>query len=193
MKKICIYAGSNLGNRPAFKEQALELGKELVKRNMELVYGGSCVGLMGEVANQVLALGGKVTGVMPRGLFKGEIVHTDLTELIEVDTMHQRKAAMAELADGFIALPGGYGTLEELFEAICWAQIGIHQKPVGVLNIDGFYSPLIELARHTAREGFMDPSNVELILSAEQASDLLDRMESYQPISIGNKWKQLEE
>lgn len=193
MKKVCVYAGSNLGNRPAFKEQAIELGKELVKRNIELVYGGSCVGLMGEVANQVLALGGKVTGVMPRGLFKGEIVHTSLTELIEVDTMHQRKAAMSELADGFIALPGGYGTLEELFEAICWAQIGIHQKPVGVLNIEGFYSPLIELARHTAQEGFMDPSNVGLILSAEQAADLLDRMENYQPISIGNKWKQLEE
>ena len=106
-----------------------------VENDYELVYGGSCVGLMGEVANEVLRLGGRVTGVMPRGLFRGEIVHTGLTELIEVETMHERKAKMAELADAFIALPGGYGTFEELFEVVCWSQIGIHNKPVGLLNI----------------------------------------------------------
>ncbi len=122
MRKICVFAGSNLGERPEFKEQAIQLGKMFVENEYELVYGGSCVGLMGEVANEVLRLGGRVTGVMPRGLFRGEIVHTGLTELIEVETMHERKAKMAELADAFIALPGGYGTFEELFEVVCWSQ-----------------------------------------------------------------------
>lgn len=128
MKKICVYAGSNLGAQPEFQAHARQLGEEIVKNGFELIYGGSRIGLMGEVADTVLTLGGTVTGVMPKGLFAGEIVHTGLSELIEVEDMHQRKATMNGLADGFIALPGGYGTFEELFEALCWAQIGIHKK-----------------------------------------------------------------
>ncbi|MBO1580325.1 TIGR00730 family Rossman fold protein [Bacillus sp. XF8] len=191
MRKICVFAGSNLGERPEFKEQAIKLGEVLVQNNCELVYGGSCVGLMGEVANEVLRLGGRVTGVMPRGLFRGEIVHEGLTELIEVETMHERKAKMGELADAFIALPGGYGTFEELFEVVCWSQIGIHDKPVGLLNIKDFYSPILQMIDRAAEEGFMNPSNKELIVSATTADELIQKMKDYKRPVMGNKWKQL--
>ncbi|EOV9528120.1 TIGR00730 family Rossman fold protein [Bacillus cytotoxicus] len=191
MRKICVFAGSNLGERPEFKEQAIKLGKMLVQNHYELVYGGSCVGLMGEVANEVLRLGGRVTGVMPRGLFRGEIVHEGLTELIEVETMHERKAKMGELADAFIALPGGYGTFEELFEVVCWSQIGIHDKPVGLLNVKDFYEPILQMVDRAAEEGFMNPSNKELIVSADDAEELLRQLKHYQRPVMGNKWKQL--
>ncbi|MCI0767926.1 TIGR00730 family Rossman fold protein [Bacillus sp. TL12] len=186
-----MFAGSNLGERSEFKEQAIKLGEVLVQNNYELVYGGSCVGLMGEVANEVLRLGGRVTGVMPRGLFRGEIVHEGLTELIEVETMHERKAKMGELADAFIALPGGYGTFEELFEVVCWSQIGIHDKPVGLLNIKGFYEPILQMVDRAAEEGFMNPSNKELIVSATTADELIQKMQDYKRPVMGNKWKQL--
>ncbi|MBO1623799.1 TIGR00730 family Rossman fold protein [Bacillus arachidis] len=191
MRKICVFAGSNLGERPEFREQAIKLGELLVQNDFELVYGGSCVGLMGEVANEVLRLGGHVTGVMPRGLFRGEIVHEGLTELIEVETMHERKAKMGELADAFIALPGGYGTFEELFEVVCWSQIGIHDKPVGLLNIKDFYGPILQMVNRAAEEGFMNPSNKELIVSADNAEELLLHMKNYKRPVMGNKWKQL--
>ncbi|AWC34463.1 TIGR00730 family Rossman fold protein [Bacillus cytotoxicus] len=191
MRKICVFAGSNLGERPEFKEQAIKLGQMLVQNHYELVYGGSCVGLMGEVANEVLRLGGRVTGVMPRGLFRGEIVHEGLTELIEVETMHERKAKMGELADAFIALPGGYGTFEELFEVVCWSQIGIHDKPVGLLNVKDFYEPILQMVNRAAEEGFMNPSNKELIVSADDAEELLRHLKNYQRPVMGNKWKQL--
>ncbi|MDM5190679.1 TIGR00730 family Rossman fold protein [Bacillus sp. DX4.1] len=191
MRKICVFAGSNLGERAEFQVQARRLGEVLVQNNCELVYGGSCVGLMGEVANEVLRLGGRVTGVMPRGLFRGEIVHEGLTELIEVETMHERKAKMGELADAFIALPGGYGTFEELFEVVCWSQIGIHEKPVGLLNIEAFYSPLLQMIERAAEEGFMNPSNKELLVSAATADELISSMKNYKRPVMGNKWKQL--
>ncbi|WP_090694904.1 TIGR00730 family Rossman fold protein [Bacillus sp. 166amftsu] len=191
MRKICVFAGSNLGERTEFREQAIKLGELLVQNDFELVYGGSCVGLMGEVANEVLRLGGRVTGVMPRGLFRGEIVHEGLTELIEVETMHERKAKMGELADAFIALPGGYGTFEELFEVVCWSQIGIHDKPVGLLNIKDFYGPILQMVNRAAEEGFMNPSNKELIVSADNAEELLLHMKNYKRPVMGNKWKQL--
>lgn len=191
MKKICVFAGSNLGEREEFAVQARKLGEMLVKNGYELVYGGSCVGLMGEVADEVLKLGGRVTGVMPRGLFRGEIVHEGLTELIEVATMHERKAKMAELADAFIALPGGYGTFEELFEVVCWSQIGIHEKPVGVLNVADFYAPLLEMIEKTAEEGFMNPSNKELIVAGETAEELLTKLKNYERPVMGTKWRQL--
>lgn len=191
MKRICVFAGSNVGERPEFQAEARQLGEILVQNNIELVYGGSCVGLMGEVANQVLGLGGRVTGVMPRGLFRGEIVHQDLTELIEVETMHERKAKMSELADAFIALPGGYGTFEELFEVVCWSQIGIHEKPVGLLNIAEFYTPLLQMVDRAAEEGFMNPSNKELLVSAKTANELIPKMKEYKRPVMGNKWKQL--
>ncbi|MEI4830054.1 TIGR00730 family Rossman fold protein [Bacillus sp. FJAT-53711] len=191
MKRICVFAGSNVGERPEFQAEARQLGEILVQNNIELVYGGSCVGLMGEVANQVLELGGRVTGVMPRGLFRGEIVHQGLTELIEVETMHERKAKMSELADAFIALPGGYGTFEELFEVVCWSQIGIHEKPVGLLNIAEFYTPLLQMVDRAAEEGFMNPSNKELLVSAKTANELVPKMKEYKRPVMGNKWKQL--
>lgn len=191
MKRICVFAGSNVGERPEFQAEARQLGEILVQNNIELVYGGSCVGLMGEVANQVLELGGRVTGVMPRGLFRGEIVHQGLTELIEVETMHERKAKMSELADAFIALPGGYGTFEELFEVVCWSQIGIHEKPVGLLNITEFYTPLLQMVERAAEEGFMNPSNKELFVSAKTANELIPKMKEYKRPVMGNKWKQL--
>ena len=191
MKRICVFAGSNVGERLEFQTEARQLGKILVQNNIELVYGGSCVGLMGEVANQVLELGGRVTGIMPRGLFRGEIVHHGLTELIEVETMHERKSKMSELADAFIALPGGYGTFEELFEVVCWSQIGIHEKPVGLLNIAEFYTPLLQMVDRAAAEGFMNPSNKELLVSAQTANELIVEMKSYKRPVMGNKWKQL--
>ncbi|MGG0188147.1 TIGR00730 family Rossman fold protein [Bacillus rhizoplanae] len=191
MKRICVFAGSNVGERPEFQAEARQLGEILVQNNIELVYGGSCVGLMGEVANQVLELGGRVTGVMPRGLFRGEIVHQGLTELIEVETMHERKAKMSELADAFIALPGGYGTFEELFEVVCWSQIGIHEKPVGLLNIAEFYTPLLQMVDRAAEEGFMNPSNKKLLVSAKTANELIPKMKEYKRPVMGNKWKQL--
>lgn len=192
MKRICVFAGSNIGEKEEYSIQARELGKLLVKNNFDLVYGGSCVGLMGEVANEVLKNGGNAIGVMPKSLFKGEIVHQSLTELIEVDTMHERKAKMSELSDSFIALPGGYGTFEELFEAVCWSQIGIHQKPVGILNIDNFYDPVLNMVNHAANEGFMNPSNKELLITAPDAGQLLDKMMNYERPDLGLKWKQLE-
>ncbi|WP_369903433.1 TIGR00730 family Rossman fold protein [Bacillus manliponensis] len=186
-----MFAGSNLGEREEFTVQARKLGELLVENDYELVYGGSCVGLMGEVANEVLQHGGRVTGVMPRGLFRGEIVHEGLTELIEVETMHERKAKMVELADAFIALPGGYGTFEELFEVVCWSQIGIHEKPVGVLNVADFYAPLLQMVEKAAEEGFMNPSNKGLIVAGETAEELLMRMKHYERPVMGTKWKQL--
>ncbi|MFD3448749.1 TIGR00730 family Rossman fold protein [Microbacteriaceae bacterium 4G12] len=192
MKRICVFAGSNLGERPEFTIHARQLGKEIVQNGFELVYGGSQTGLMGELANEVLALGGNVIGVMPKGLFRGEVVHRGLSQLIEVDSMHERKAKMSELADGYIALPGGYGTFEELFEVICWAQIGIHKKPIGLFNIENYYTPLLAMVKHAAVEGFMNESHQDLIVSDVTASDLLHKMKTYTPPVMGNKWKQLD-
>ena len=175
MKRICVYSGSNVGNLPAFSKIAEDLGIELATRNIELVYGGSSVGLMSIVANACLSAGGKVIGVTPRNLFRREIAHQGLTELREVETMHERKSTMAQLSDGFIALPGGVGTYEELFEAICWAQIGIHQKPVGILNVEGFYDPLIQMVENAIRFGFMPPQNIKLMMVETEVKPLIQR------------------
>jgi uncharacterized protein (TIGR00730 family) len=191
MKRICVFAGSNLGTNPEYKVGAQHLGTVIADNGLELVYGGSNVGLMAEVANQVLAHGGAVIGVMPTNLFKGEIVHTGLTQLIEVQDMHERKATMNRLSDAFIALPGGYGTFEELFEVVCWAQIGIHRKPVGVLNVDGYFSPLLNMVHHAVQAGFVQETHKELLLSASDAASLLEKMKDYQPPIFGNKWEQL--
>jgi uncharacterized protein (TIGR00730 family) len=147
VKQLAVFCGSSNGASEAYKEGAIQLGKELAKRNITLVYGGASVGIMGAVANTVLNEGGKVIGVIPRLLEEREISHQHLTELHTVDTMHERKSKMAELADGFIALPGGPGTLEEFFEIFTWAQIGLHQKPCGLLNINQYYNPLIASVR----------------------------------------------
>lgn len=193
MKRICVFAGSNPGVHTAFSESAEQLGYELLARKLDLVYGGSKLGLMGRVANTVLDGGGHVIGVMPTGLFRGEIVHTNLTELHEVSTMHERKAKMNELADGFIALPGGYGTFEEIFEVVSWGQIGIHNKPIGLLNVEGYYTPVMELVKHATEAGFIPETATPLLICESDPAVLLDRMHEYRPPEKVNKWSELPE
>lgn len=188
---LCIYAGSNLGNNPAYAAGAKQLADALIRRNCGLVYGGSAIGLMGVIADRMLAKGGCVTGVMPQGLILGEMVHKDLTHLIEVDDMHARKDKMNELSDGFIALPGGIGTFDELFEILCWAQIGIHHKPIGLLNSDGYFDPLLHLIQYSIDHEFANQSNLKLLCVADDPDRLLDKMNAYTPPDLGNKWRQL--
>ncbi|EDU38699.1 TIGR00730 family Rossman fold protein [Clostridium sporogenes] len=191
MKRICVYSGSNLGLRSEYKESAKLLGKILAENKIELVYGGSKIGLMGEISNEVLRNNGKVIGVMPKGLFSGEMVHENLTKLIEVENMHERKQTMAELSDGFIALPGGLGTFEELFEVLSWAQLGIHKKPIGILNISNFFDPLLHMIKNTCTEGFMNESNIKLISVSDTPSELIKQMKNYVPPLMENKWREL--
>lgn len=193
MKRICVFAGSNPGTKPEFGQAAEELGKELLARKLDLVYGGSRMGLMGRVANTVLSGGGCAIGVMPTGLFRGEIVHTNLTELHEVTSMHERKAKMNDLADGFIALPGGYGTFEEIFEVVSWGQIGIHGKPIGLLNVEGYYNPVMEMVHHATEAGFIPKTATPLLLCESDPAVLLDRMRDYTPPEKVNKWSELTE
>lgn len=190
MKSICIFAGSNLGNSPVFKEKTQELGRVIAEKGFSIIYGGSKNGLMGVIASEVLKYGGKVIGIMPRGLIKGENVHSNLTQLIEVDTMHERKAKMSELADGYIALPGGLGTFEELFEVLCWAQIGIHKKPIGVFNINEYYDPFLNLVSHSIQSGFSNDAPDRIINSSSDPDTLLTNMMNYVPDISEYKWKQ---
>ncbi|WP_061316857.1 TIGR00730 family Rossman fold protein [Clostridium botulinum] len=191
MKRICVYSGSNLGLRSEYKESAKLLGKILAENKIELIYGGSRIGLMGEISNEVLRNNGKVIGVMPKGLFSGEMVHENLTKLIEVENMHERKQTMAELSDGFIALSGGLGTFEELFEVLSWAQLGIHKKPIGILNISNFFDPLLHMIKNTCTEGFMNESNIKLISVSDTPSELIKQMKNYVPPLMENKWREL--
>lgn len=193
MQRICVYAGSNMGVRQEYQQAAQALGKELVARSLGLVYGGGRVGLMGVIADTVLAEGGEVIGVMPRALFPKEVAHQDVTTLYEVDSMHERKAMMADLADGFIALPGGSGTYDELFEILTWGQLGIHQKPIGLLNVAGYFNPLLALMTHTVIEGFVSSYHVNLLLHKETPSDLLDALATYVPPPRQSKWTELTE
>lgn len=191
MNRICVYSGSNFGNRPEYKQAALQLGELLEQKGIELVYGGSNVGLMGELSGQVLKNDGKVIGVMPKGLFPKEIVNGNLTQFFEVADMHERKKKMAELSDGFIALPGGVGTYEELFEILSWAQLKIHSKPVGILNIANFFDPLLDMIHKAIQEGFMNPSNAKLLLVDSDPNKLLEKMAAYSPPELGIKWLDL--
>lgn len=184
MKRICVYCGSSPGNAPEYAEGAKELAKLLAEQDIALVYGGASIGIMGEIADAVLAAGGEVIGVMPKALADKEIAHKGLSELIIVESMHERKSIMAELADGFIALPGGLGTLDELFEMLTWAQLGFHQKPCGALNINAYYQKLVEFLQHTAEEGFVKPQHQELLLVEEQPKALLQSMQNYKPRAI---------
>lgn len=193
MKRICVFAGSNPGAKPEYSQAAEALGKALLARKLDLVYGGSKLGLMGRVANAVLSGGGSAIGVMPTGLFRGEIVHTELTELYEVTSMHERKAKMNDLADGFIALPGGYGTFEEIFEVVSWGQIGIHAKPIGLLNVEGYYNPVMEMVQHATEAGFIPKTATPLLLCERDPEILLDRMRDYTPPEKINKWTELTE
>jgi len=184
MKRIAVFCGSSTGASPMYLEGAAELGKELAKRDLELVYGGSCVGLMGAVADAVLENGGKAIGVLPNFLAKKEIAHKGLSELIVVDSMHERKAKMADLADGFITLPGGAGTLEEFFEIYTWAQLGLHQKPCGILNTNNYYDPLIRLIHHMADAAFLQEKFRNMAVVDTKSDGLLDQFAVYKAPTV---------
>lgn len=184
MKRIAVYCGSSIGASDAYREGAVQLGKELAKRQIALIYGGASIGLMGTLADTVLKEGGEVIGVIPKILLDHEVAHQHLTKLFTVETMHERKAKMADLADGFIAMPGGPGTLEEFFEVFTWAQIGLHEKPLGMLNINGYYNPLSKLLEHMAMEQFMEEKYCSLTILDENPKSLLDRFHTYESPGI---------
>ncbi len=188
MNSVCVFCGSASGTNPVYAEVARELGRVLASRNLALVYGGGRVGLMGEVASATLAAGGTVIGVIPHSLAVKEIAQEDCTELIVVDTMHERKSRMADRSDAFVALPGGYGTCDELFEILTWAQLGIHNKPVAVLNVNGFFTPLLAWLDHVVTEGLLRPKHRELLLVAESVPELLSRLEAWTPPEPLTKW-----
>jgi uncharacterized protein (TIGR00730 family) len=187
MKRITVFCGSSFGTDEIYTEQAALLGQTLAKQNIELVYGGANVGLMGAVADGCLNEGGKVIGVLPDFLRSKEIAHTGLTELILVESMHERKTKMNDLCDGVIALPGGFGTLDELFEMITWAQLGLHKKPIAILNINGFYDSLLELLQTMTDKGLLKEVNQKMLLVSDDIEDLLDKMKNYIPPTVG-KW-----
>lgn len=178
VNRICVYCGSRAGDDPAYVAAATALGHAMGKRGIDLVYGGSSMGLMGTVADAVLSGGGKVTGVIPELLFDHEHEHPGITELITVKNMHQRKETMASLADGFIALPGGFGTFEELLEAITWSQLEIHVKPIGILNVNGYYDSLSALIGQAMDRGFIKPEHSRLYCIDECVDTLLERVEA---------------
>ncbi|MEI5909087.1 TIGR00730 family Rossman fold protein [Bacillus spongiae] len=184
MKTIAVFCGSSNGTSELYIQGARKLGKELAKRNITLVYGGASVGIMGAVADSVLEEGGKVIGVMPGFLDNREISHKNLSELIIVDSMHERKAKIAELADGFMALPGGPGTLEEFFEVFTWAQLGLHQKPCGLLNINHYYDPLIALFNHMSDEEFLHKKYRTMAIVEEDPMRILDKFNAYEPPTL---------
>lgn len=184
IQSMCVYCGSSPGRSPVYLKAAKDLGAEFGRRGLTLVYGGSNIGLMGEAARSAIAAGGKVIGVIPQALADQEIAFEGLTDLRVVKDMHERKAVMAGLSDGFIALPGGYGTYEEFFEALTWLQLGIHTKPCGLLNVNGYYDKLLEFLDHAVDELFIHKPHRDLILASDQAGDLLNQFMDYQPVRI---------
>lgn len=181
MKSILVYCGANPGNKPIYREKAVELGKKLAEQEIKLVYGGGSFGLMGIIADAVLKNGGYVVGIIPHFLDKLEVAHKTLNEIYKVDTMHQRKALMEEKCDGIITLPGGFGSMDELFEILSWAQLGLHSKPVGVLNVNGFYDNLIKQLDVMVDEGFLKMENRNLLLVSDDIDDLLEQMRNFKP------------
>ena len=188
MQRICVFCGSSSGLRPDYADTARALGAELVRRGLGLVYGGGSVGLMGTLADATLAAGGEVIGVIPRPLASRELAHAGLTELRVVASMHERKATMASLVDGFIALPGGLGTFEETLEVLTWAQLGIHRKPVGVVNVHGYYDGLLHMLTHAVREGFVRIDYFSLLLFGDSPGELLDRFDGWKPPALARAW-----
>ena len=184
INSVCVYCGSSPGRSPDYLHTAKDLGAEFGRRGLTLVYGGSGVGLMGEVARSTIEAGGRVVGVIPQALVEQKIAFEGLAELRVVKDMHERKAVMAELSDGFIALPGGYGTYEEFFEALTWLQLGIHTKPCGLLNVNGYYDKLLEFLDHAVAELFIHKPHRDLIISSDQPGALLDQLMNYQPVRI---------
>lgn len=187
MNRISVFCGSSRGNDDIFEKQAFSLGEKLALRKIELVYGGTNIGLMNAVAEGALSKGGRVTGVLPGFIRDKGIAHPGLTELITVDTMHERKSKMHELSDGIIALPGGFGTLEEYFEMLTWGQLGLHRKPAGILNINGFYDPLIALASVMKANGFIKESSRRMLLISDNIDALIDMLEDYNAPAV-DKW-----
>ena len=192
MKTVCVFCGSGEGASVSYAESARLLGDTLARRGLRVVFGGGQVGLMGVLADAVLEAGGEAVGVMPKALLEKEIGHQSLTELHVVSTMHERKALMADLSDGFIALPGGYGTFEELLEVLTWAQLSLHEKPCGLLNVEGFYDPLLSLFDHAVEEQFVREDHRALALTEKDPARLLDLMQDHNPPST-EKWVSPEE
>ncbi|CAH2076704.1 unnamed protein product [Thlaspi arvense] len=192
-KRVCVFCGSSSGNRDCYRDAAIDLAQELVARRLNLVYGGGSIGLMGLVSQAVHEAGGHVLGIIPRTLMDKEITGETFGEVRAVADMHQRKAEMASHSDCFIALPGGYGTLEELLEVITWAQLGIHDKPVGLLNVDGYYNYLLTFIDKAVDDGFIKPSQRHIFVSAPNAKELVQKLEAYEPVSDGviakSKWE----
>lgn len=181
MKSLCIYCGSSIGASPVYANAARDLAKAMVNDNISLVYGGGNVGLMGVIADEVLRLGGEATGVIPKALMDREVGHGGLTRLHIVKDMHERKAMMATLSDGFIAMPGGIGTLEELFEVFTWSQLGLHEKPIGLLNVNGFYDGLIGFLEHVVAERFLKAEQASLLMHGAEPNALLGQLKSFIP------------
>lgn len=188
MQRICVFCGSSIGSQSIYQQAAQALAETLVRHQIELVYGGGKVGLMGVVADAVLAAGGKAIGVIPKALATKEIAHAGLTHLHLVESMHERKALMADLADGFIALPGGFGTFEEFCEVLTWTQLGLHQKPCGLLNVAGFYNPLLTLFDHATAEQFVRPVHRSIVLSSDNPDQLLEQLAAFQPTTADKWW-----
>jgi len=179
VRSVCVFCGASTGANPAYRDAAIALGRAIAQRGLKLVYGGGAVGLMGIVANAAMAAGGEVVGIIPQSLLDAEVGHKGLTRLEVVDGMHARKARMAELSDAFIALPGGLGTLEELFEVWTWGQLGYHAKPLGLLDVNGFYEKLGGFLDHVVEEGFVRPQHRAMLQLAQQPDELLDAMDSF--------------
>ena len=187
LQRICVFCGSSSGTQPIYTRAAETVGRLLAQQGTELVYGGGNVGLMGTVADSCLAHGGRVLGVIPQLLVDKEVAHTGLTELRIVGSMHERKALMADLADAFIALPGGFGTWEEFCEILTWSQLGIQRKACALLNVNGYYSPLLQMADNAVAEGFLRPIHRDLLLSGEDPTALLDQLDTYVVPTV-DKW-----
>ncbi len=187
MKRICVFCGSSPGSQPEYRACAEELGAELVRRSIGLVYGGGNVGLMGAIADSVLKGGGEAIGVIPEHLMAREIGYKQLTKLHIVRSMHERKALMADLSDAFIALPGGFGTLEEFFEVLTWSQLGLHTKPCGIVNALGYYAPPLAMLDHAVEERFLKAQNRALVLAGDTPSELLQAFEKWRPVHV-EKW-----
>ena len=187
MRRICVYCGSNSGNGSRYKDAARELADVLVQHKLELVYGGADKGIMGVIANAVLDQGGKVLGVIPKIFCEEELAHQNLTELHVVSSMHERKTMMAALSDGFIAMPGGYGTLEEIIEILTWGQLKFHSKPCGLLNVDGYFDHLLRYLDHASAEGFLRTGNRQMLLCADTALELIQKFDGYKAPTV-EKW-----
>ena len=192
LSSVCVFCGSNAGVDPAYMQAAVHVGRSLAERGLRLVYGGAHVGMMGALADAAMSAGGDVTGVIPRQIVDLEVGHTGVGDLRIVDSMHERKALMAELADAFVALPGGIGTLEELFEVFTWAHLGLHRKPLGLLDVGGYYELLTAFLDHAVQQGFLRAETRRMIAVADGLDELLDAFERWEPVAM-RKWIDLDE